>query len=273
MTLARADFPPLHRRLPGARLLRDGSVLYWWGELLFVLSFYVVYSTIRNLNEGSPAVARANAYRLMGWQAALGIDWEAAIHRWALERHALILAANYFYGSLHFVVTAGVLIFLYRSHDEDYPRLRNTIAIATGLALVGFAFWPLMPPRLLPASFGFVDTLDVYPTFWSFQRGAVNRISNQYAAMPSVHCVWALWCAGALVPRVESASARLLAILYPAGTVVSIVVTSNHFLLDAVAGYLVLALAWPLARALTRAGRTGPPSAAACRRIEATPPP
>lgn len=233
-------------------MLRDGSALYWWAELLFILCFYVVYSTIRNLNEGSPDVARANAYEIMRWQEALGINREAAIHQWALGHLWLIIVANYFYGSLHFVVTVGTLVFLYRRHREDYPLLRNTIAIATGIALAGFAFWPLMPPRLLPASFGFVDTLDVYPTFWSFKRGAVNEISNQYAAMPSVHCIWALWCACALAPRLRSRRAKLLAVLYPVGTVVSIVLTANHFLLDAVAGFAVLALAAPIARLLPR---------------------
>jgi hypothetical protein len=259
MTLARADAYPLHRRLPGARILRDGSVLYWWAEILFVLCFYVVYSTIRNVNEGSPDVALANAYQLMQWQEALAINCEGWIHRWALERLSLIIAANYFYGSMHFLVTVGTLIFLYRSFRDDYPLFRNTIAIATGIALIGFAFWPLMPPRLLPEAFGFVDTLDKYPTFWSFKRGAVNKISNQYAAMPSVHCIWALWCACALAPRVRRAGAKLLAVFYPAATVASIVVTSNHYLLDAVAGFLVLGLAYALARLLTRAGSSGAP--------------
>jgi hypothetical protein len=253
----------LHRRLPGARVLRDGSVLYWWAEIVFVFVFYFVYSTIRNSNEGSPGVARANAYRLMDWQEALGINHEGAIHRWALEYKPLIIASNYFYGSLHFVVTTGVMIFLYRKFSDDYPLFRNTLAIATGLALIGFAFWPLMPPRLLPSSYGFVDTLDKYPTFWSFKRGAVNKISNQYAAMPSVHCVWALWCTCVLVPRVKHTWAKVLAILYPIGTVTSIVLTANHYVLDAVGGFIVLGIAYVAARLFTRAGRrtsddTGP---------------
>jgi hypothetical protein len=249
---------PFHRRLPGARVLRDGSVLYWWAEIVFILVFYFVYSTIRNSNEGSPGVARANAYRLMEWQEALGINHEGPIHRWALEYKPLIIASNYFYGSLHFVVTTGVMIFLYRKFSDDYPLFRNTLAIATGLALIGFAFWPLMPPRLLPSSFGFVDTLDKYPTFWSFKRGAVNKISNQYAAMPSVHCVWALWCTCVLVPRVKHNWAKALAILYPVGTVTSIVLTANHFVLDAVGGFIVLGIAYLAARLFTRAGRRTP---------------
>ena len=58
------------------------------------------------------------------------------------------------------------------------------------------------------ASYGFVDTLAKYPTFWSFNSGAVNKISNQFAAMPSVHCAWALWCACALVPRLQAHAGR-----------------------------------------------------------------
>jgi hypothetical protein len=256
MTLTRADEAlPLHRRFPGARRLSDGSVLYWWAEIAFVLAFYFVYSAIRNSNEGTPGVARANAIQLMGWQESLGINHEHAIHRWALDIRPLIIGSNYFYGSLHFVVTTGVLVFLYRKFSDDYPLFRNTIAIATGLALIGFALWPLMPPRLLPDSYGFVDTLAKYPTFWSFNQGAVNKISNQYAAMPSVHCAWALWCTCALVPRVQHTWAKVLAILYPVGTVTSIVLTANHYVLDAVGGFIVLGFGYLIARLFTRAGR------------------
>jgi hypothetical protein len=251
----------LHRRLPGARVLRDGSVLYWWAEILFVFIFYFVYSTIRNSNQGSPGVARANAYWLMDLQSSLGINHEHTIHRWALEFRPLIIASNYFYGSLHFVVTTGVLVFLYRKFSDDYPLFRNTLAIATALALIGFAFWPLMPPRLLPHHFGFVDTVDKYPAFWSFKRGAVNKISNQFAAMPSVHCAWALWCTCALVPRLKHTWAKVLAILYPMCTVTAIVLTANHYFLDAVGGFIVLGVGYVLARTFTRAGRRETPTA------------
>jgi hypothetical protein len=258
MSASTTEVRRLHRRLPGARVLSDGSVLYWWAEITFIVAYYFVYSTIRNANEGSPGVARAHAYQLMRWQDALGINHEQAIHRWALDVKPLIIASNYFYGSLHFVVTTAVMVYLYRKFSDDYPLFRNTLAIATGIALIGFAFWPLMPPRLLPHSFGFVDTLDKYPTFWSFKRGAINKISNQYAAMPSVHCAWALWCTCALVPRVKHVWAKVLAILYPVGTVTAIVLTANHYFLDAVGGFVVLGIGYAIARAFTRAGRREP---------------
>ena len=44
------------------------------------------------------------------------------------------------------------MIYLYRKWSDDYPLWRNTLAVATGLALIGFALFPLMPPRLLPAT-------------------------------------------------------------------------------------------------------------------------
>ena len=95
-----------------------------------------------------------------------------------------------------------------------------------------------MPPRLLPGvRYGFVDTLAKYPTFWSFNSGAVSKISNQFAAMPSVHICWATWCALVLVPRVEASlgeGARDRATRSSRSIV--IVITANHYFLDAVGG-------------------------------------
>ncbi len=188
-------------------------------------------------------------------QRIVGINVEQQIQHWALGFRPLIIACNYFYGSLHFVVTAGVLVYLYHRWRDDYPRWRNTIAIATALALVGFVLFPLMPPRLLPSSYGFVDTLAKDPAFWSFNSGAFNKISNQFAAMPSVHCAWALWCACALVPRLKHVWAKVLAACYPVFTVTAIVLTANHYFLDAVGGFVALGIGYVVARAATRAGR------------------
>ena len=264
MTVGDTTVRPLHRRFRGARLLRDGTVLYWWVELICAVVFYLVYSAIRNANGNDPAAARDNAIKLMGWQETLGINHERAIQEWALNFKPLIIACNYFYGSLHFVLTAGILVFLYRKFPDEYPLWRNMLAIGTALALVGFTFFPLMPPRLLPDHFGFVDTLDRYPTIWTFKSGAVNKISNQFAAMPSVHCTWALWCALALVPRLRRGWAKWLAALYPVATFVTIVLTANHFFLDVVGGFLALGIGYLLARTFTRAGR---------RRVPDDPPP
>jgi PAP2 superfamily len=246
---------PLRRKLRGGRRLRDGHYLYWWVEILAVIIFYVLYSTIRNLHHGNAAEAFQHAREVIALQRDLGIFHEQAIQAWALGWRPLIIAANYFYGSLHFIVTGGVMIYLYRKWSDDYPLWRNALAVGTGLALIGFAFFPLMPPRLLPHHYGFVDTLEKDPAFWSFNTGAVKNISNQFAAMPSVHCAWALWCACALVPRLKHWWAKALAVIYPFTTVTAIVITANHYFLDAPAGFVALGLGYLASRTFTRAGR------------------
>jgi hypothetical protein len=249
------DTPLVHRRLWAAKRLRDGHVLYWWLEMLAIGLFYIVYSAVRNADKARTHEAFQHARQIMDWQRTLGINHEQTLNEWALHFTPLVVAANYFYGSLHFVVTIGVGIFLFRKWPDDYPRWRNTLGIATAIALIGFRFWPLMPPRLLPDSYGFVDTLAKYPTLWTFNSGAMKNISNQFAAMPSVHCCWALWCACALVPRLKHTWAKWLAAFYPVMTVTVIVITANHYLLDAIGGFAIFGIGYVVARLVTRAGR------------------
>ena len=75
------------------------------------------------------------------------------------------------------------------------------------------------------------------------------------AAMPSVHIAWATWCALALGPRLRNRTAAVLAWCYPVFTLTVIVITANHYLLDAVGGLVILAIGWVLANRFTRAGR------------------
>ena len=223
--------------------------------MLITLSIYTVYSLIRNANEGSATSAFRNARALIRWQKDLGINVEETLQDWALDVRPLVIAMNYVYGSLHFVVTAGVIIYLFRRQSDDYPRWRNTLAFTTVFALVGFVTWPLMPPRLLPESYGFVDTLAEYPTFWSFNSGTMNEVSNQYAAMPSLHFAWSTFCLCALLPHLRRAGARAAIIAYPGLTLTAIVLTGNHYILDAAGGAVVFGLGYLVGQRFTTAGR------------------
>jgi hypothetical protein len=243
-------------RYRGGRVLSDGHVLYWWVEILAIVAFYLVYSAIRNIHGGSghiPAHAFDHARQIMSLEHHLGIYHEQTIQEWALHFRPLIIFGNYYYGSLHFIVTIFAGVFLYRSYTDDYPRYRNMLAIATGIALIGFTFYPLAPPRMFP---GFVDTLMKDPTFWSFNSGGMQSVSNQFAAMPSVHIAWASWCAVAIAPRLRHRGARIAMWCYPALTLVVIIITANHYVLDAVAGLLVFLVAFFLSDVVTRAGRS-----------------
>lgn len=181
-------------------------------------------------------------------ERALGSFHEESVQDAFIGWNAFISFWNLYYGTLHFIVSLGALVVMFRRMPERYPLWRNTLAITTGLALVGFAFFPLMPPRLLPARFGFVDTLadPRFEALWSFQ--SIKAAANSYAAMPSLHIGWAMWSVCVLYPWTRRWWARVLCIGYPVLTLFAIVVTANHFWLDAVGGAAVLAGGYGVAR-------------------------
>ncbi len=253
---------------PKGRQLSDGSTLRWWRELIIVGVVYVFYELIRDLTQSGPGAAFANALRIIDAQRALGIYQELTIQDWALRFTPLVVASNYFYSVAYIVGTLATLVWLYMRASDDYPLWRNTLMFGTLLGLAGFALFPLMPPRLLDVmgdgrSFGFVDTLVSYPTVWSFDSAAVQAISNQFAAMPSLHCGWAFWAGAALLGRVRTVWMKVVAVAYPVLTVLVVVITGNHYVLDAVGGAVVFAVGYGLARLVTRAGRRVSPEMAA----------
>jgi len=219
--------------------------LRWWKEVLYIAAFYAVYTFIRNTQGSasvSEATAMANALDVIRAEEALNMYVEEGVQEAFLGWGWFIELWNVFYGTFHFVVTIVALVLLFRRFPDRYPRWRNTLAFTTALALIGFATYPLLPPRLLPASYGYVDTLRAYGSLWSFESGAVNKLSNQYAAMPSLHFAWAVWSSLVLVPILRRPWAKALAVAYPAATLFAIVVTGNHYILDAVGGAVALAV-------------------------------
>jgi hypothetical protein len=250
------------RRPDGSRARPSTPRLRWYQEVATVLVFYFVYSAIRNVfgsNAVSPYEALNNAGRVIRIEKALGAFFEADLQQYFLEWGGTFMRFwNLYYGSLHFIVTGGVMIWLYRRYPARYPRWRNTLGATTALALVGFSLFPLMPPRLL-GSFGpfgggdlryageFVDTLALYPALWSFNSDAMQSVSNQYAAMPSLHIGWAMWCLCAVYPLLRRGWVRGLYIAYVPVTVFTIVVTANHYWLDALGGAAVFWLGYVIA--------------------------
>lgn len=246
------------------RATRHRLGIRWWRELLLIGLFYFGYNLVRN-HFGSAAVgpvhALNNAEIVIELERALGLYFESAMQGWFLGWDAFISIWNVFYGLLHFSVTFFTLAWLYLRFPEAYQRWRTTGLVCTGLGLVGFALFPLMPPRLLGdcgpygaclPDAGFVDTMIHYEGLWSFDSGTFQALSNQYAAMPSIHFAWAFWCFLALRGRVRSGWGRVCLYLYPPLTLFAVVVTANHYWIDAVAGIacLLVALAWatPLVR-------------------------
>jgi hypothetical protein len=152
----------------------------------------------------------------------------------------LIVGMNYYYATLHFIVTISVLIWLYRRHPGRYGAARLVLFATTGVALVGYYLYPLAPPRLMTGSH-FIDTVTVHHTWGSMASGNLKSVSNQYAAMPSMHIGWSLWCGLTIFALAKAPWARILGLLYPTVTLLVIVSTANHYWLDAVGGMICLA--------------------------------
>jgi hypothetical protein len=254
--------------------------VFWWKEALIVAVFYAGYSWTRNLfgsnkiaADGLPEQAFTNAERVIRWELAINLYHEQTVQAWFLPYRWFIQIWNTYYGTAHFFVTLAVFVLLYLKRSDVFPQWRNTLAFMTALAIVGFAWFPLMPPRLLdeacpvpaeiavvtgerisyggecidsdlrPAGgFGFVDTLATYGGPWSFDSDAMAAISNQYAAMPSLHIGWSTWCAIAVWPLLKRRWTKALVLMYPIVTLFCIVVTANHFWLDGVGGLLAFGL-------------------------------
>src|SRR5204863_1405522 len=119
-------------------------------------------------------------------------------------------------------------------------------ACTTALALVGFAFYPLMPPRLLPHHYGFIDSLDEIGSLWTFDSGTMQKLSNQYAAMPSLHFAWSTWSVFVLWPMMRRWWSKALVAIYPVATLFAIVVTANHYVLDPAGGVVVFGVGYAL---------------------------
>jgi PAP2 superfamily len=232
--------------------------LRWWKEVLYAAAFYICYSIVRDIR-GSKPVSRLqalhNAYRVIDVERWFGLFQEQRIQHLFIGDRLFIEFLDDFYGTAHFVVTLAVLIWLFRRAPARYPLWRNTLACTTALALIGFAFFPLMPPRLLPTSYHFVDTLESIGGLWSFGSGPVTKVSNQYAAMPSLHFAWSSWSALVLLPALRRPWARVVMVAYPFLTLFCIVVTANHYILDAAGGAVALGVGFGMAFALTRATR------------------
>lgn len=234
-------------RLRRLRRLRTPRRPRFWFEILLIAVSYWTYSLIRNAVPEQKHEALANADWLWKVEQHLGIAVEDSVNQAVNSLKWLVVGMNYYYATLHFIVTLGVLIWLYRRHPGRYAATRLVLFATTAVALVGYYFYPLAPPRLMTNS-GFVDTVLVHQTWGSMASGDLKHMSNQYAAMPSMHIGWSVWCGLTIFTLASVPWARVLGLLYPAATLVVIVATANHFWLDAVGGLLCLAFGYTVAR-------------------------
>lgn len=243
---------------PWTRRLRYG----WAIEAGLGVGLYLLFDELRSRAAGAGPDALRHALDLVHWEHSLGLYQEHRVQRAFIAWPWFLTFWNFYYGTIHFVMPVVALVTLWRRDPRRYVVWRNILLLMLAIGLVLFALYPLMPPRLMPAHYGFTDTAAAFYNFGPQQRvvmvhdvptaASLAAFGNLFAAMPSFHAGWSMWSALALYPVVRRRWVRALVVAYPACTLFAIVVTANHWILDAVGGWAVLLVAWATVTAWER---------------------
>jgi hypothetical protein len=222
------------RRVRAALERRDGFT-----QIAIILVAVWTYEVTRRLIEPNWTVARDNAHSIAELEQGLSVAWEQSVQRAFLDVPQLVEAMNLFYFVGHFLLTGIFFYWLYHRSRDGYRSFRNAFMVATALAVLIHWQYPTAPPRLM-GELGIADTLRL---FWNVDIGSpqVDAVSNPVAAVPSLHAGWALGVGIGLVRYAKSRTLQVLGVIYPVVVLLTIVVTGNHFIFDALAGMAVLA--------------------------------
>ncbi|AXI71365.1 bifunctional glycosyltransferase 87/phosphatase PAP2 family protein [Streptomyces bacillaris] len=214
-------------------------------ELLLIRVVYSAYAQVRLAATAGRPLAEEHGRQIHAIEQWLHIDIELWVNHTVVEITWLREFFDYYYSTFHFIVPLAILGVLYARRPADYRWARTSIGFATVLALVGFWLYPLAPPRLMPG-LGFIDTIHGVQDFAKPDYGTLTGVTNQYAAMPSLHFGWSLWCGVVIVILAPKLWMKALGLLHPLFTIAAIVATANHWVLDAVGGALVVSLGFGL---------------------------
>jgi PAP2 superfamily len=211
----------------------------WVVEISVIVVLVIAYNIIRALPRPHEVAAFTHAQQILSLEGPV-FGWiEVPLNQWMAGAPVVAVAACYFYAALHYAATPLVLFRSRRQGGWQYWRGYWSLVIASGIALVVYALYPVAPPRLMPD----IDIVDVMRSFsqygwWGAAASAPRGIgdaTNQFAALPSMHFGWALWCAIQMW-GFGSRFWRVLALLYPTLLTIVVIGTGNHFLIDVAAG-------------------------------------
>ena len=236
--------PSVPSQPPPSALARLAQRRPWVMEWLYFLIALGVYQLSRAIAIGGEDVAMAHAMDIVHFERALGVYVEPATQALVLPYEALKQVLNAVYMRAHLPVTILFFMWLYRYHRSNYAWVRNGFFVANAIAVIIYVVYPVAPPRLMEA-LGIVDTLR-HSSGVDLYRGWRRHFFNQYAAVPSMHFGYSLLVSTGVVRWARPLWVKAVGILYAPLILLVIVVTGNHFVMDAAAGGLVMALAFVL---------------------------
>lgn len=237
-------------------VLPRSTLRSWRGhapEVALYLGLYLLYRFTRGLVFAGEEPALANAERVIVLEQSLGLFHEPAWQQWAIANvKPLVVLLNWVYIITYWPVILAVALLLYRARRRAYRYYRNLIVAHLALALAIFLLFPLAPPF---KTVHMVDTIRLFgPDFYGSEAMAVYYNTN--AAMPSLHFSWTC-ILGALFLRELKGWFRPLALAYPLLTLGAIIITGNHFILDALVGAALIGPAYGVAEVLRRRREPG----------------
>ncbi|MGO4614903.1 phosphatase PAP2 family protein [Nocardia sp. 2YAB30] len=208
-------------------------------QLALITVLYLGYRAGRMVTADDTGRAMDNAHDLLGFEDRLGLPEETTIQAIFVHHDLFAVPANFYYATAHFTAAVGILLWLWVFRPEHYRWTRNLMVALTGAALVVHMLVPLAPPRMLPDQ-GFIDLAAIHgqSVYGAADSGG---LSNQFAAMPSLHVGWALLLAFAVVAA-NRTRWRWLAFAHPVLTTLVVVGTANHYWLDIIVAVVLLAL-------------------------------
>lgn len=208
-----------------------------------------VYDAITNLAPLRLSAALAHGREILSFETSLHIAPERALDRWLAAHQTLGLALSDYYDNAHFIVTLGLLGWLWWRRPDLYRPLRSALVLVNMLAFVVFWRFPVAPPRMLA---GFTDVVASTHAIGSWHTGALASEANELAAMPSLHIAWAVWCTIAVWRLSARRWLRTIAAIYPFITAFAVLSTGNHYVLDMFGGLLTILAAMAIVEAVGR---------------------
>jgi hypothetical protein len=244
----------------------EPSILLRLAAIVGVIGLYAVYRVLRVeaggdvFERGLPIGPFRHALTIVKVERWLWLDFELGWQRLALHHGLLIRLSDAYYAWAHQALTFGLAVcVLLRAPWARARYWIGAVLVQLPLALVMFAAYPLMPPRLLDAGVpwggralelhrrlhasGFVDSLVKVSGPWSPAKVGFGSFTNQFAALPSLHCGFSLWVAVVWWQWAKGRSWRFIGPLHAIVMFWCVLVTGNHFVLDAVAGWAVAIVA------------------------------
>lgn len=235
-----------------SRLFPQGIVDVLRQIVLFGAAYYA-YRFLRGVVDDGQgaAIAFENARNLISIEQAIGLFSERNVQEWTGGWHVTTNLASLIYINAQTTVVLGSIFYLYLVHNPRYYFVRNMMIVAMVIALAGYILYPTAPPRFFFPEYGFRDTVSEF-TGVTHSDVKVNALFNPYAAVPSMHCCFAIIIGGSMAALAKRRITRYLWLLYPMVMTWVVVVTGNHWILDAVLGALTAAVSYGAARWLAK---------------------